>query len=1000
MTVPIIPRSMTTRALGRSFLTFAAMLAALMLTAQYFNTQERYKESLRHLRAHAKDIGEITAQALELPLWNLDSFQARTYLQSLEKTDGFCGARVIDESGKIFAESGRYPDTPNSDQFIFVHDINFNASDAAQNTPESTTVKKHLGRIHLCASATQNASQTNADVRREQLYWLMVFFGSIAAHALALGYSTSRNQNQHATIPQWLRTLGTGPVQAAQIIFAPLTRFISNSSSLLRISWLQVYFILAAFNIFSVGYSVYMNHALIHSYSQTTLMNAQGSEIQKDILKLINLSLEMNAPGNDVFLTRDPTTEKAKFDTLYKEFSKQLERTHAKLNDWLSTSPQDKNLLTSLDDLSVTKGALLATVNALFLYYQEGQQDKASASMAEMDQQNSKNTRVLSDIAGEISVIQNRLAEQHAARIESQRIKEIIMFSLVVLMAALAVVYGQALARRMRQEQAVLADYRENLEQKVSEQTKKISDALAAAEAAGAAKSDFFANMSHELRTPLNIVIGMAQLLEQTQLDDNQREMFTSIRSSSDNLLKTVNDILDVSKIEAGEIRLEYIAFDIMKMIRETKRSFIPITRKKGLSISADLSSESYMVLGDPTRFSRILTNLISNAVRYTDEGVISVKAQTEPFMTNRVNLILEVADTGIGIPKSKLGTIFEKFTQADNSITRRFGGTGLGLTITKDLVELMDGTIIVESEEGKGSIFRVVIPFEISTNPAAHQRIVPVREDLADIGAVPTNRARILIAEDHVMNQIFMRKLMDNLGIVHYTIVANGAEALHEAQSHNYDLILMDCHMPEMNGYDATIAIRNLVDPFLRAVPIVAMTANAMPEDEARCLACGMNGYISKPVEIPLFKRILSQWIRFQDEEQPQPDSSLPSSLDVINLDNLKSNSMEDENFVPMMVKMFAAQGHAQIKALESHCTAGENEEWVEIAHALKGTAGAVGAQFMRQHCAEAQSMRNATIAERREKLAMIESTFASALAALSAAGFDLGDSENMEHP
>lgn len=517
----------------------------------------------------------------------------------------------------------------------------------------------------------------------------------------------------------------------------------------------------------------------------------------------------------------------------------------------------------------------------------------------------------------------------------------------------------------------------------LSESYRALKKAKEQAEEAIKVKTDFFANMSHELRTPLNSVIGMTQLLQAMKMDEEQQEMFDSIKRSADNLLKIVNDILDISKIEAGQIELEYLPFDAFREVRHTVQALTPLATQKNLEITVDVSGDTAPVLGDSMRFSRIITNLISNAIRYTERGYVKVYARTIKTRENRINLTVEVEDSGIGIPADKIDHVFEKFSQADTSTTRKYGGTGLGLTITKELVEHMEGQIYVTSEEGKGSVFSITIPFETSTTEEVDALRRP--DEFTDghamaMTGIPASQARVLLAEDHPMNQTFIKKLCKNLGLVNYTLVENGREAVNELQMNSYDLVLMDCHMPEMNGYDATIAIRNMDDPLRRSIPIVAMTANAMPEDEQRCLACGMSEYISKPIDIGNFKKKLSPWINFnQSSEKGQDaknltDAPTPPPYD---LTNLKANSMGDTAFEQEMIAMFVDQTRKQIDELAPQCTDGRNDEWVEIAHALKGTAGSVGANTMRELCAEAQNMHDAAQSARKDKLVLIENAY-----------------------
>lgn len=509
------------------------------------------------------------------------------------------------------------------------------------------------------------------------------------------------------------------------------------------------------------------------------------------------------------------------------------------------------------------------------------------------------------------------------------------------------------------------------------------------AEQANQAKSEFLANMSHELRTPLNSIIGMTQLIDDGGLTSDLKDAFNMIESSSKTLLDIVNDILDLSKIEAGQIHLEYRAFDVIKKIRHTVQSMKPLASKKGLSLSYEAGQQALFVLGDELRFARILTNLVSNAIRYTEIGKVEVKVSVQEVFGDQVSVRCDVVDTGIGIAENKIDKIFEKFTQADTSTTRRFGGTGLGLTITKELIELMDGDVGVESAVGVGSIFWFEVPFETVDEIKVAKSAAMQAGDGSDgfEEAKPVDQIQILMAEDHTMNQAFMRKLFKRLGIPNYKIVENGAEALNNVKNEDFDLILMDCHMPRMNGYDATIAIRELEDADKANVPIVAMTANAMKEDEEECLAIGMNAYISKPVDIEIFKEKLSPWIAFGGDDARSDSKDAKEGEEdrpPVDLSNLLDNAMGDEDFVKEMVELFVSQGKEQIKALKGFCSDGENDEWVEEAHALKGTAGAVGAEDMRLLCADAQDMKDASAKDRKKILKDIEKHYKSAKAYL----------------
>ncbi|MDM7460380.1 MAG: ATP-binding protein [bacterium] len=387
------------------------------------------------------------------------------------------------------------------------------------------------------------------------------------------------------------------------------------------------------------------------------------------------------------------------------------------------------------------------------------------------------------------------------------------------------------------------------------------------AEQLAQARTQFLANMSHEIRTPMNGVIGMLNLLRDAPLSDEQRDLLDTAQTSAKHLLDILNDILNLAKLEAGQMPLEHIPTDIRALIRETCEMIRPQAQLKGLLLREELPDNGnlYAVV-DPTRLRQILLNLLSNAVKFTEQGEVVVRMRLRGTHDEHLHLRFEVQDTGIGIPLEKQAQIFEPFRQADGSTTRKYGGTGLGLAISRKLVERMGGQMGVVSAPEQGSTFWFEIALPVSEPPAQAKRECSCRLG----GSADIRGMRVLVAEDNPVNQKVIRRTLEKWG-VEIQIASDGREALEWLAREPFHIVLMDCQMPEMDGYEATRCIRARAQAPDARIPIIALTANALQGDREKCIAAGMDDYLTKPVNPEALWHKLVQWglPRLQDSRR-----------------------------------------------------------------------------------------------------------------------------------
>lgn len=494
------------------------------------------------------------------------------------------------------------------------------------------------------------------------------------------------------------------------------------------------------------------------------------------------------------------------------------------------------------------------------------------------------------------------------------------------------------LMQQVRSREAEILQLNSELENKVKQRTEELSAALRI-------KSAFLANMSHEIRTPMNAILGMLHLVLQTELSAKQRSYIIKANDAAKWLLGIINDILDYSKLESGKISLELKSFRLDTVIKYLADVTTPLLNDKPVDLRFAVDPNIPLLVGDQLRLGQVLLNLISNAIKFTEAGTITVQIKPLTIGAEDVNLLFNVIDTGIGISEEQQERLFEPFTQADDSTTRQYGGTGLGLTICKELVEAMGGRISIESRVGLGSRFSFTIKLGLASNGRL-AKALPAEAPAyhwSDLEGV-----HLLVVEDNPVNQELVQEVLRNHGLT-VDLACNGAEALELVAKHEYATVLMDCLMPVMDGFIATETIRK--NPRFADLPIIAMTANVMAEEKQRCLASGMNDHIGKPIHWDQLLEKLGHWIKPRSLRElgltPEKRGVAGDFPALAGVDrNLARNGVSGDAGLYCRLLRTLRQQHADtISMIKSAYAAGDYQAAAQQAHALSGALSAIGA-------------------------------------------------------
>jgi PAS domain S-box-containing protein len=457
------------------------------------------------------------------------------------------------------------------------------------------------------------------------------------------------------------------------------------------------------------------------------------------------------------------------------------------------------------------------------------------------------------------------------------------------------------------------------------------------AEQSAKVKEQFLANMSHEIRTPMNSIIGFTDLLIHTKLNSDQQDSVNAIRQAGENLTVIINDILDFSKIEAGKLNIEQTPFSFSEVIKTIKSFFTLKAQQKNIKLILNIDHKiPEALIGDAVRLDQVLINLVSNALKFTSKGWVEVSAELKSIAEKRCIIQFKVEDTGIGIPKDKLDMVFQSFTQASSDTTRKYGGTGLGLTIVDQLVKLMGGTLHLKSNEGTGTLFSFTLEFEQGNKDDI------IFSNKVNISAEENSLEgmKILLCEDNEMNQRLVEKIIRKQWNAELDIAPNGKVGFELFKKNTYAIILMDVQMPEMDGFETTRRIRKYRDKGKAQVPIMAMTADALVEERKKCFEAGMNEYLSKP-----FKQgeLLSKILLLTGKNGEQ-NGERKTEVNVVNTESLKELTGGDDSFMVEMIEIYLRNTPVMLKEMKSSFKKHDIDKLKRTAHKIKSSFGMMG--------------------------------------------------------